>query len=153
MDAIVSLLGSLQAWHWLALALVLLVAEIGAGTTHLLWPAAAAFVLAVVALIFPLGWPAQIALFGVLTLVLTLTGRHYVKGGWLRQGANEQLNDRSTQLVGQRGVTEAAFEAGVGRVKVGDTVWRATADGSIPAGQQVEIVGADGTTLKVKAAS
>jgi membrane protein implicated in regulation of membrane protease activity len=152
MDSLVSVLSQLQAWHWLALALILLVAEIATGTTHLLWPAAAAFVLAVVRLFFAMDWAPQVALFGVLTLVLTLTGRHYVKGGWLKHGANEQLNDRSAQLVGQRGITEAPFEAGVGRVKVGDTVWLARAEGALGANQLVEIVAAEGTTLTVKAA-
>lgn len=153
MDTIVSFLANLQAWHWLALALVLLVAEIASGTTHLLWPAAAAFVLAVVRSFTGLDWPLEIALFGALTLLLTLTGRHYVKGGWLKHGASEGLNDRAAQLVGQRALVEAAFENGVGRVKLGDTVWRATAEGALDAGQSVEIVGAEGSTLKVKPAA
>ena len=152
MDALFSFLGELQTWHWLAFALLLLIAEIATGTTYLLWPAAAAGLVGAAMAITPLNWPAQLGTFAVLTLVLTVTGRTYVKGRWLTRGAPEQLNERSAAMIGQLALADVQFSAGIGRVKIGDSVWRAASDEAISPGDRVEIVGVEGVTLKVKRA-
>jgi membrane protein implicated in regulation of membrane protease activity len=143
----------MQAWHWFALGLALLVAEIFTGTSYLLWPAAAAALTGFLAWIAPLSPIAAWTVFAGLTLVLTVTGRRFVRGRWLNRGASEHLNQRARSLIGQQALAESDFAAGFGRVKVADTAWRAQSEDAIAAGERVEIVGADAATLKVKRAS
>jgi membrane protein implicated in regulation of membrane protease activity len=52
-------------------------------------------------------------------------------------------------MLGKRGVV-ASFANGVGSVKIADTIWRAVSDEALEAGQDVEVAGVDGVTLKVK---
>ncbi len=151
MNAAVALLAQAQPWHWLALALILLVAEIATGTSYLLWPAAAAALVAVGSFLAPgLSWPVELAAFAGLTIALTLTGRRYVRGRWLSQTeGGDGLNERGAQLIGQTALVEAAFVGGVGRVRLGDTTWRATGAEAFAAGEEVAVAGVDGATLKV----
>ncbi len=153
MDGLITLLQHMQPWHWLALGLVLLVLEIVTGTSYLLWPAAAAGATGVMLYAAPhTGYGVQLGVFAMLTIVLTLTGRNYMKGRWLAQDDGVKLNERGAQMVGQIGVAEGEFAAGQGRVKLGDTVWRATSGDAILAGERVEVTGADGSSLVVKKA-
>lgn len=150
MDTLISLLNALGPQHWVVLGLALLIAEMASGTTYLLWPAVAAFVTALVAWLTPAGWGVEIALFSVLILVLTYFGHPIVKR-FRNEGAANGLNERSTTLLGKRGVVET-FANGVGSVKVQDTVWRATSEEALEPGQAVVIAAVDGATLKVKRA-
>lgn len=144
------LLAGIEPWHWLALGLVLLVAELVTGTTHLLWPALAAWVTGIVFLIAPMAFPAQLLVFGASTLALTWFGRSRLKGGLLNRPHPKGLNAPADDLIGRIGVAETAFAQGVGRVRLGDTVWAAQADTPIAAGQSVAIEGVEGATLKVR---
>jgi inner membrane protein len=150
MDTLISLLNTLGPQHWAVLGLILLIAEMVSGTTYLLWPAVAAFIVALISWVAPTGWIVEVAIFAVLILVLTYFGHPIVKR-IRNEGAASGLNERSTTLIGKRGVIQN-FANGVGSVKVQDTVWRATSDEALEAGQAVEIAAADGATLKVKRA-
>jgi membrane protein implicated in regulation of membrane protease activity len=150
MDALIDLLNIMGPQHWLVLGLVLLVAEMASGTTYLLWPAVAAFVTALIALIAPTNWIAEMALFAALIIVLTYFGHPIVKR-WRNEGAATGLNERASALIGVRGVV-ANFANGMGSVKVGDTMWRAVSEDALEAGQSVEVAAVDGVTLKVKRA-
>lgn len=150
MDTLITMLDGLGPQHWLVLGLILLIAEMATGTTYLLWPAVAAFITAAVSFFGLTNWIADIGIFAVLVIVLTAFGRPLVQR-WRQAhvGANEKLNERGRSLVGGHGIV-AAFANGVGSVKVNDTIWRAVSDEPLEAGQNVEIAGVDGTTLKVK---
>ncbi len=150
MNALFDMLARVEPMHWLAIALVFLVAEIVTGTTYLLWPAAAAALTAALAFLMPVDAAQQWAAFAVLTIVLTLTGHYYVRGRWLKRTDPVTLNERSQTLIGLTGVAEAAFVAGFGRVKLDDTVWRATSADEVAIGERVEIISVEGATLRVK---
>lgn len=152
MDGILGFLGSLEATHWLALGLVLLVAELLTGTTYLLWPAVAAWVTGLLLFFLPLALPAQLTVFAAVTLVTTLTGRHYLKGRLLGPGGDGAMNDRARQLVGATGVAATGFEHGVGRVKLGDTEWRGQSSERIAAGDPLVVTAVEGATLFVRRA-
>jgi inner membrane protein len=153
MDALFDMLARVEPMHWLAIALVFLVAEIVTGTTYLLWPAAAAALTAALAFLMPVDVAVQWAAFAVLTIVLTFTGHYYVRGRWLkRTDEATPLNERATTMAGQKGVAEADFAAGFGRVRLNDTIWRAASSDAIARGEMVEIVSVDGATLQVKRA-
>lgn len=147
-SSIASFFAEVTPWHWFGIGLVLLIAEISTGTTYLLWPAVAAWLTALLLFLFPLPLPFQLLAFGVATLGLTLTGRRYLRGKWLKAGDSE-LNDRGKMLVGVSGVAAGSFENGVGRVKLGDSEWRAESDDAIGAGDAVSILAVEGATLKV----
>ena len=86
--------------------------------------------------------------FAVLVIGLTAFGRPLVQR-WRNAGGNATLNERSQQLIGVRGIVQN-FGEGVGSVKVNDTVWRFMSDETVAPGQNVEVTGVDGATLKVK---
>ncbi|MGE0829430.1 MAG: NfeD family protein [Hyphomonadaceae bacterium] len=149
MDALLAFINQIEPWHWAALGLLLLIGEVSTGTTFLLWPAVAAG-LAALAAWAGLSGPMQLAIFAVVTLVLTLLGPKYVRGRWLAAKENTTLNERGAQMVGQRGQAMEPFVNGLGAVKLGDTRWRAQSGEAIGAGDAVEVVSADGVTLNVK---
>lgn len=153
MDEVTAIVMQIEPTHWLAFALVLLVAEIVTGTTYLLWPAAAAAVTGALAF-FAMGDVAgQWAVFALLTIVLTVTGHFYVRGRWLKRPAGgPPLNERARDLIGRQAMADTEFVAGLGRVRLNDTVWRAASAESIVAGEKVEVVAIDGSTLQVKRA-
>ena len=140
----------IEPTHWFALGFAFLVAEILTGTTYLLWPAAAAALTALLALFAPADVAQQWAVFAVLTIVLTVTGHFYVRGKWLKRQEHTVLNERAHTLVGQSAIAAAPFAARMGRVRLGDTVWQASSADAIGAGEQVTVVGVDGSTLQVK---
>jgi inner membrane protein len=148
MEPLLSLLASIGPQHWLVLGLALLIAEMASGTTYLLWPAVAAFLVALVSWLVPSGWMAEFGIFALLIIALTYFGQPIVRR-WRNEGAASGLNERASALVGARGVVQN-FANGVGSVKVQDTVWRATSDEALEAGQAVEIASVNGATLKVK---
>lgn len=148
MDTLLNLLVAIGPLHWMVLGLVLLIVEMATGTTYLLWPAVAAFVCALVALIFQTSWIAEVALFAALIIVLTYFGHPLVKR-WREEGAASGLNERSVTMIGKRGVV-ANFANGVGSVKIADTIWRVVSEDALEAGQSVEVASIEGVTLKVK---
>ena len=73
---------------------------------------------------------------------------------WFRKYPEEtdqpNLNRRGEQYIGRSFTLETAIDNGVGRVRVGDSLWRAVGD-DMPAGSRVKVVGVDGASLKVEA--
>lgn len=148
MDALIAFFAGLEPQHWFALGLVLLIAEMASGTTYLLWPAAAAFIVGLIDLTGLTPWVFDLALFALLVIGLTAFGGPIVKR-FREQGGAGLLNQRAAQLIGGSGVV-TAFANGVGSVKVQDTIWRATSEEALAPGETVTIAGVDGVTLKVK---
>jgi membrane protein implicated in regulation of membrane protease activity len=154
MEPLIAFLDGLTFWHWWGLAGVLLVLELLTGTTYLLWPVVAAALVGVIDLTpWRPSWQIQIAVFAVLTAVLTLFGDKLVTKRWRRLVSDKpHLNERAAQLRGQRVTAVAPFAAGHGRVRLGDTVWAAVleAPADVDEGASLEIVAVDGATLKVR---
>lgn len=154
MDALISYLSRVDAWHWLALAAVLTIVELLTGTTLLLWPAVAAGVLGLL-LFLPveIAWQVQLLIFAALTAVSALGGRRFVRGAWLVKADRADVNERAAQLKGRAVIAVGEFALGQGRVKVGDTMWAARLEhghGHVPDGAALEVVDLDGVTLVVR---
>ncbi len=149
MDGLLQTFAGVEYWHWLALGLVLLLVELVTGTTYLLWPAVAAWVTGLAAMIVPMPFTVQLIIFAVSVVLLLLFARPLVRNRLLA-GPESDLNEPGRQLTGARGVAVAAFAQGEGRVKLGDTEWRAESDDAINAGDTVEVLGVSGSSLKVK---
>jgi membrane protein implicated in regulation of membrane protease activity len=137
----------------MAAGAVLLAIEIGTGTGYLLWPAAAAGVIAVVAALIHPGLPIEALAFALLTIAATAIGRRYLPKPFRQPGPD--INDRAGRLVGKSGEIVRPFEAGRGRVFVDGSEWAAEVDEGVApldVGTRVEVVEVLGAArLKVKA--
>lgn len=139
------------AWVWAAAAAALLALEVAAGSGWLLWPAAAAGLVAVIQGFARLPTPAAVLLFAVLTLVFTAAARRYFPR---RPSADGQdINDQVARLVGHEGRVVAPFQAGAGRVFVDGKEWAADlAGGDAPEpGARIRVTGVAGARLTVRA--
>lgn len=149
MENLGTLLLDVGPYHWLALAAILIGLEMVMPTQYLIWPGIAAAVTGLLAFAIALGWPTQLAIFAVLSVVLVVVS-HYLPKTNL---APSTLNQRTDQMVGRHATVSEDFRNGQGAVTVGDTRWSAASvDGKdLTVGTRVEIASADGTLLKVKA--
>lgn len=139
-------------WSWWILALALFVVELLAPGVFFLWLGLAAVVTGFIALLAPgMGWPADFALFAVLSVVSAVLGRRYWKTK-NDESADPTLNQRGAQYIGQVYTLQTAIENGHGRMTVADGSWLVTGP-DLPAGAKVRVTGAEGAKLKVEAAS
>jgi membrane protein implicated in regulation of membrane protease activity len=142
---------NLHFWYWWILAGVLLAFELMTFTTYLLWLGIAAGLTGlVVLLIAGLNDEWQLILFAILAVLCMYTCWRYLHRKPLNR-EQENLNQRSMQLIGRMAVIETAVENGVGKVKLGDTVWQVTCDADLPVGTKVKVLAVDDTVLKVVA--
>ena len=65
-------------WTWLALGLVLAVAEMAIPGVFLIWLAGAALVTGLLSWVVPIGLPLQIVIFAVLAIVSVFAGKRYL---------------------------------------------------------------------------
>jgi len=156
MDGLVLSLWPPTAWHWLALGLVLLSIEMMIGTFDLLWIAIAAAVTSAFAAFAPdslTTTEGQLLVFAIASVGLFIVGRTVFRK--MRENVEEHptLNKRMASTIGSRGTVSTAFSGGLGRVKLGDTVWSAeTMDGGdLSEGVGVIVEDTAGNVLKVKA--
>lgn len=140
-------------WTWLVLGLILLGIEVMTGTTYLLWLAvAAALMAALTAILGDLSLPVQLVVYGGFALATTISGRKLFppdeKG---TSQVTDDLNRPDSRMLGQQVVAVRAFEGRAGRVRFGDTEWRAEAVTEEPVGDgdRLEVIGVDGATLRV----
>ncbi|EYB66841.1 hypothetical protein DEIPH_ctg066orf0027 [Deinococcus phoenicis] len=138
-----------RPWHWWVLGALLLILEVTLPGVFFVWLALAAFTLGLVVFVLPLPVTVQLLLFAALSVAAVLIGRRYV--GRLPVGGDEgdTLNTGAHRLVGRTVTVTAPIVNGVGRVRVGDSDWRATGPDT-PVGASVLVVGAEGTTLRVR---
>ncbi|MFC4427677.1 NfeD family protein [Deinococcus navajonensis] len=138
-----------QPWHWWVLGALLLILEVMAPGIFFVWLAMAAFMLGLLVFVLPLPVALQLLLFAALSVAAVVVGRRYV--GRLALGGDEgdSVNQGAHRLVGRTVTVTSAIRNGVGRVRVGDSDWRATGP-DLPEGTSVLIVSADGTTLHVR---
>ncbi|NQY14086.1 MAG: NfeD family protein [Henriciella sp.] len=146
-----------NAWRWLALALILFSIEMMTGTWDLLWISIAAAFTSAFAAFAPsgiAGWEGQLLFFAIATVILFIMGRTLFRR--MREDVEEHptLNKRMAGTLGQRGVVADDFSGGLGRVKLGDTVWSAqSTDGAnLASGVPVIVEATEGTVLKVRPA-
>ena len=142
-------LDKVHPWHWWVLGALLLIFEIAAPGVFFVWLALAAFALGLIVFVLPLSVPVQLLLYSVLCVVAVLVGRRYVNRLALGGTEGDQLNTGASRLVGRTVLVTAPIVNGVGRVRVGDSDWRASGPDT-PAGKSVLIVAAEGTTLIVR---
>jgi hypothetical protein len=137
---------------WWIVALMLIGGEVILPGYFMLWIGIAAAAMGIVLLLVPdMGPLAQAIVFAAFAFVSCFAYWKLVRPRLDRIPAgNERLNRRGEQLIGQRYVLCEAILNGRGKAKVGDGTWL-VAGPDLPLGATVEVVGIDGTTLRVKA--
>jgi len=151
MDSVGVILSAHPFWVWLAVGAVFLVIELATGSGWMLWPAAAAAVVAITELLVRLPVVGQVALFAVCTVVATYAGRRLMPRP---PPLGADINDPLTRLIGHHGQAAGAFVASQGRVFVDGKEWSAELDGegSVAAGDRVEVTAIlGGARLRVRA--
>ena len=149
MQTIADIYAAQPYWIWLAVGVILLAIEAAFTTEWLLWPAVAAGVVAVLTAVgLDFGPGFELAVFSLITVVLTLVARRFVQR--VNPAAAPDVNDRESRLVGQRARVVQPFENGQGRVFVSGAEWQAEmAAGDAPVGDYVTVTAAEGSVLKV----
>ena len=141
-----------DVFTWAAVALLLFAAETMAPGAFMLWLGFAAVVVFVGVLLVP-GIPvlAQVAAFIVLSFISIQVYRNWFRS---RERPSDQpaLNRRAAALVGRVVPLERGIVQGHGRVQIADAYWDVSGP-DLPAGAHVRIVGAEGMTLLVEAAT
>lgn len=135
-------------WLWLALGLILAIAEIVIPGVFLIWLAGAALLTGVVTWLVPIGLPLEIVLFAALSLISVFIGRNYLRNNPI-EPADAKLNHRGVQAIGEIVLVTHAIEAGSGRVKLGDSEWLARGPDAEP-GTRMRVSGNDGAVLLVE---
>jgi len=135
-------------WAWLAIGLLLALAEMAIPGVFLIWMAGAALITGAVAWALPIGVPWQVVLFAVLAVVSVFLGRRYLAANPV-VGADPKMNDRGARSVGEMVVVTHAIDGGSGRVKLGDSEWLAKGPDAEP-GTRMRVSGHDGAVLLVE---
>jgi len=138
-------------WHWWALAGVLVIVEVFAPGIMFLWLGVAAGLVGALLLLWPgLGLKGQILGFAALSVASVLAWRRYQKAHPVVTD-EPHLNRRGAHCIGQRAALAAPIVHGRGRIRLGDSSWPA-AGPDLPAGTTVEVIGVEGTLLRVQPA-
>ena len=147
---IMAIFEMLGGWTWWILGLALLAVEVLAPGFFFLWFGIAAILIGISALLIAWPWQLQIVGFGILSLISAVIGRKML-GYRDVESDDPNLNIRAARLEGRTFVLTEPIEAGSGRMKVDDSVWRVSGP-DLPAGAKVMVTGSDGTTLTVEPA-
>ena len=141
---------SLGYWDWFILAVVLLVLEILAPGTFMLWLGLSAFLVGAISFFVDWSWQYQFVAFAVFAIAAIPL--------WRRMGAHARrptdqpfLNRRADAFIGRVFTLEKPIVGGNGTIGIGDTVWRITGP-DCPSGSRVRVAGVDGATLRVEMA-
>jgi|SRR5450432_4243499 len=140
-------------WAWIALAAALLAVEVATGSGWMLWPAASAAIVALLAAFAGLDLSQAALVFALLTISTTLLARRYLPKSLLHHPAHD-INDNVARLVGHHGRVVAAFQGRSGRVFIDGKEWAAELDEgeALAAGSRVEVTGVSGAHLRVRGA-
>ena len=143
---------TLQTWHWIVLALVLLSFEALGMGGFMIGSAVSAVAIATVIWLNPeMSWPTQVILFGAGSLLFTYAYWRFFKKINDQTDAPE-LNNRALTLVGLTITLEHDIPVGLSRLQIGDTRWEVDASQEVSRGAKIVIKGAQGMRLQVEPA-
>jgi len=139
----------LQFWHWWIIAIILLILEMLSPGVFFMWIGLAAGVTGAVLLALPeLGWEMQFVIFALASVLAVIVGKVWFTHNPINS-EQPALNERSEDLIGKIYQVEQAIQNGAGRIKVGESTWKAIGP-DCPAGSLIRVVSVDGAIVKVE---
>ena len=132
-------------WHWLGLAVLLLIFEVSVGGGFLLWIGISAVMVSFLSWLFPLTWTAQMLLFCACALLTSFGWWAYLQKRPLKSD-DPKLNRRAEQYIGRTFTLIQPIQNGRGKIHVDDSTWTVKGE-DLPLGTTVKIVRAEGTIL------
>jgi hypothetical protein len=139
---------TLGFWDWFIAAAVLLLLEVMAPGTFMLWLGLSATLVGLISLGAAWSWQYQLLAFAAFSIAAIPL--------WRRVGARAKsptdqpfLNRRADAFIGRVFTLEKPIVGGNGTVGIGDTVWRISGP-DCPSGSRVKVAGVDGGTLRVE---
>ena len=148
MNEIGDLFSFFGPWTWWLIAGVLAVLELVVPGVFFIWLAAAAAAVGILVQIVDIGWELQVAAFAAFSVVSLGVSRVYIKRSE-QPTDHPTLNQRGLSYVGRVFVLEEPIVNGRGKVRIGDTLWRAEGP-DLPVGTNVRVTSVDGVVLLVE---
>jgi membrane protein implicated in regulation of membrane protease activity len=139
---------------WAMVGILLLIMEVFMPGLIVFFFGVGAMVVAIACAIWHITINVQLILFMVISVVLLISLRRWLKGVFMGFTSNAQDSEKNTQdFVGKKVVVIQAISPVVpGIVELNGTNWKAASETAIAAGAVVEIVGSDNLTLFVRPA-
>lgn len=138
-------------WHWLILAIALIILEILLPGAYFLWMGISAAAVGGAMFIFPeMPLLTQIIIFAVLSVITVMIYKTHKKKNPVITD-EPALNRRGEQYIGRSFTLSEPIVNGMGKVKVDDSTWKVTG-ADMEAGATVRVVAVDGTTFMVETA-
>lgn len=140
----------ISPWAWFIVGGILLVAEIFAPGTFLLWLGLSAVITGVIASFLALPFTISLVIFAAVALMTVLIGRKITPPA---DKASDRpfLNRRAESYIGRSYRLDEPIRDGIGHIRIGDTIWRVEGP-DLAAEQEVRVVAVDGAILKVEPA-
>jgi inner membrane protein len=141
---------SLGSWNWFILAALLLLAEVLAPGSFMLWLGLSAILVGIISTAIDWSWQSQIIAFAIFAIAALPAWRRFARKV---EKPNESpfLNRRAEGYVGRVFTLDKPIVDGIGTIRIDDTVWRVSGP-DCPAGSRVKIARADGADLSVEGA-
>ncbi|MFN3586406.1 MAG: NfeD family protein [Moraxellaceae bacterium] len=142
---------NLALW-WLTAGFLILILEMVSGSLFFLWMSAAMFLTGAATWAFGLPPNGPMLLFALASVASVYGWRRYrpLKAMEQRDVA-DGINNRMAGFIGRELLLEEPMQAGMGRVRLDDSFWRAEGPAlDLPAGTRVRVVAVDGLTVKVE---
>ena len=137
-------------WLWLTGGVVLGIAEMLLPGVYLMWIGGAAVLTGLLALLLPIGFAVQFAVFAIATIAAIYLGRNLLAKNPIVSD-DPKLNDRAARLIGSIVTATEPVDAMQGRVKVGDGVWSARGVDAQP-GDRLRVISVEHSVLIVESA-
>jgi membrane protein implicated in regulation of membrane protease activity len=143
---------SLGSWNWFILAALLLLIEVLAPGSFMLWLGLSAILIGIISTAVVWSWQAQVIAFAVFAILALPAWRHFARKTDVEKADDSPfLNRRAEGYVGRVFTLDKPIVDGVGTIRIDDTVWRVSGP-DCPAGSRIKIARADGPNLQVEGA-
>lgn len=133
-------------WHWLAIAVLLLIFEVLVSGGFLLWIGISALIVSLCSWLFALSWSLQMILFSAFAVLTSFSWWLYLQKRPLKTD-DPKLNRRAEQYIGRHFELIQPIKNGRGKIHVDDSTWTVMCNEALPVGASVKIIRAEGTIL------
>ncbi len=136
-------------WHWLILAVVMIILEMLIPGAYFLWMGVSAIFVGAFMYVFPeMVFLVQILIFAVLSVISVMMYKSYRKKNPIVTD-EPALNRRGEKYIGQSFTLKEPIVNGEGKITVDDSTWKIRGV-DIDAGETVRVIAVEGATLIVE---